>query len=290
MNFLTLSDLIPDKDASVMFLQQRGVLHNPRVCANGHAMTLQLRDNGDRWRCRLRQCRTEVGLRNDTWLENSRLSYRNIILFMYCWSNEMTSIEFCERELLLNKNTVVDWNNYLREVCAADLLQNPLAIGGPNTTVEIDESLFSRRKNHQGRLLPQQWVFGGICRETRECFMYAVPNRSAATLLPIIRDSILPGTTVMSDLWRAYGGINAMGFNHFTVNHSINFIDPITGAHTQNIENSWKLAKKRNKKQNGTHRAMLDSYLCEWMWRQKNRNNVLFDRILHDIVAYWPPI
>ena len=42
----------------------------------------------------------------------------------------------------MNKNTVVDWNNYLREVCAADLLRNHIAIGGPNTTVEIDESLF----------------------------------------------------------------------------------------------------------------------------------------------------
>ena len=51
--------------------------------------------------------------------------------------------------------------------------------------------------------------------------MYAVPNRSAATLMQIIQHSILPGTTVMSDLWRAYGGINTMGFKHFTVNHSV---------------------------------------------------------------------
>ena len=113
----------------------------------------------------------------------------------------MTSIEFCERELHMNKNTVVDWNNYLREVCAMDLLQNPIQIGGPNMTVEVDESLFARRKNHQGRGLPQQWVFGGICRETRDTFLYAVDRRDAATLLPIIQGSILPGTTIMSDLW-----------------------------------------------------------------------------------------
>ena len=101
--------------------------------------------------------------------------------------------------------------------------------------------------------------------------------------MPIIQNSILPGTTVMSDLWRAYGGINAMGFNHFTLNHSINFVDPVTGAHTQNVENSWRLAKLRNKRQHGTDRQMLDSYLCEWMWRQKNRNNMLFDGIIQDI-------
>ena len=108
----------------------------------------------------------------------------------------------------------------MREICAADLLANPIAIGGPNTTVEMDDSLFSRRKNHQGRQLPQQCVFGGIYRETRECFMYTVPDRSAATLLPIIQGSIRPGTTIMSDLWAAYGGIQAMGYTHLTVNHT----------------------------------------------------------------------
>ena len=62
-----------------------------------------------------------------------------------------------------------------------------VVIGGPGTTVVVDESLFSRRKNHQGRALPQKWVFGRISRETRESFMYAVPDRSARTLLPIIQ-------------------------------------------------------------------------------------------------------
>ena len=36
----------------------------------------------------------------------------------------------------LNKNTVVDWNIFVRKVNAADLLANPVAIGGPNTTLE----------------------------------------------------------------------------------------------------------------------------------------------------------
>ena len=83
------------------------------------------------------------------------------------------------------------------------------------------------------QVLRQQWVFGGICRETTECFMYTMPDRSAATLLPIIRNSIRPGTTVHSDLWRAYDGIAVMGFNHLTVNHSLNFVDLNTGSRTQ---------------------------------------------------------
>ena len=41
-------------------------------------------------------------------------------------------------------------------------------IGGTGTTVEIDESMFGKRKYHRGRILGvrQMWVLGGICRET----------------------------------------------------------------------------------------------------------------------------
>ena len=201
----------------------------------------------------------------------------------------MSSINYCKHELNIGHTSVVDWSNFLREVCAADLLANPVVIGGPGRVVEVDESLFTKRKNHQGRVYPQQWVFGGICRHTRESFMFTVPDRSGPILLPIIQQSILPGTTIMSDMWAAYGGIAAMGFQHLQVNHTYNFVDPVTGAHTQNVECSWKNAKMRNKRQHGTHRQMLDSYLCEWMWRQRNRNVNLFDKIIMDIVAHFPP-
>ena len=56
--------------------------------------------------------------------------------------------------------------------------------------------------------------------------------------------------------------------------------------HTQNVERSWKSAKERNKRHNGTHRQMLDSYMCEWMWRKRNANNNLFDQILNDISLF----
>ena len=84
--------------------------------------------------------------------------------------------------------------------------------------------------------------------------------------------------------------INEMKYTHQVVNHSENFVDPTTGAHTQTIESMWHLAKMRNKRQCGTHRTLLESYLCEFMWRRRLQNNSnAFDCILSDIVSFFPP-
>lgn len=291
MNLITLASTISSKEKAVAFLQEKGILHDRRRCAFGHEMSLSV--GSDRWRCNKRTCRTEIGIRRGTWLEGSRVDFQKVVLFIYCWSKELTSVEFCNEELSLNHNTTVDWNNYLREVCAWRLIQNSTVIGGDGLHVEIDESMFSRRKNEVGRVLPQQWVFGGICRETREVFLYTVPDRSRQTLESVIRNSIAPGSIIVSDGWAAYNyidQIDGMNYSHQVVNHSENFVDPTTGAHTQTIESMWHLAKMRNKRQCGTHRTLLESYLCEFMWRKRlqTKGNA-FDCILSDIVSFWPP-
>ena len=88
--------------------------------------------------------------------------------------------------------TVIDWFNYCREVCADRIRKHERPIGGPGTTVEIDESKFGKIQYHKGRYIEGQWVFGGICHETKTCFLVPVEHRNKETLLPIIRAQILP--------------------------------------------------------------------------------------------------
>ena len=99
-------------------------------------------------------------------------------------------------------------------------------------------------KYHRGRYIEGQWIFGGICRETKACFLVPVERRDKDTLLLIIRAHILPGTRVMSDMWKAYDCLQDEGYVHLTENHSLNFVDPDTGAHTQGIENRWWCVKR----------------------------------------------
>jgi transposase-like protein len=116
-------------------------------------------------------------------------------------------------------------------------------IGGPNKTVKIDESKFGRRRYHRGHPAKGQWVFGGVERESGRTFLVPVPDRTADTLVAIIHDWIEPGTTVISDGWGAYRYLDTQGFTHRTVNHSIHFVDPDTGDHTNNIQSTWHAIK-----------------------------------------------
>ena len=130
----------------------------------------------------------------------------------------MTTGEWCKQHLEISDHTVVDWNNYLREVCLSALLRRPSQkIGGEGLIVEVDESLFTRRKNNAGRILPQQWIFGGICRETKQSFVQLVPDRTMKTITEAINNNIEEGSVLYSDSWRSYctTGLEEAGFKHF---------------------------------------------------------------------------
>ena len=128
----------------------------------------------------------------------------------------------------------------MREICSLSLPENT-QIGGVNTIIEIDETHLHTRKYSRGRILAKEreqiWVFGGVERQSKKCFIVIVKNRSADVLIPIIAKYIKPGSTIISDQWKAYAKLSDIGFFHHTVNHSKNFINPEADwIHTQTIE------------------------------------------------------
>jgi hypothetical protein len=73
-------------------------------------------------------------------------------------------------------------------------------------------------------------------------------------LLDLIIKHIAPGSIVYSDMWKAYMDIVKVdkNFKHLMVNHSLHFVDPKTGVHTNNIESTWKTCKMKIKQMCGT--------------------------------------
>ena len=279
---LKLSMVIgPDIDQQISWLHSKGLLSRNKLCpACNQPMDLQQRsDITDRyrWRCPDSSCKKSVSLRSGTFFEQSRLHLRQWIVLMYWWSREYPVTNACG-EAEVDEKTAIQIYQYCRDICSWRILNHDssLLLGGPGVVVQIDESLFRHKpKNHRGRATTREVLVFGLCDTSHSPalgVMSTVPNRSAQTLLPIIERHVRQGSIVHSDEWAAYRRVQQLQSvnNHQTVNHSLHFVDPATGVHTQNIESYWARVKRRFKHMKGVHESMMTSYLDEFMWRERH--------------------
>ena len=95
-------------------------------------------------------------------------------------------------------------------------------------------------------------------------YMEVVDRRDAATLLPIIQAHTALGTIIHSEEWSSYRRVASLPnvAAHGAVNHSLHFVDPTTGVHTQNVESYWGRVKRKIKHMKGCHATEIPSYLA----------------------------
>jgi len=194
----------------------------------------------------------------------------------YYYLHHLGTYEQMEYEVELSTASIVQWVRNFQHIFALHLLANESTVGGPGTIVEVDGTSISARKFHD-RSFPvndRQWMFGGFERGTKKSFLKLVETCDPTTLLPIIQESVLPGTTIMSDLWEAYGGIYCLPVNyqHLTVSNGYKYVDPLKGSHIQAVGNNWSRYKRKIRKVQGSNTEENVRYsdcLQEFMWREK---------------------
>ncbi|KFD56634.1 hypothetical protein M514_02310 [Trichuris suis] len=129
-----------------------------------------------------------------------------------------------------------------------------------------------------------------LCRASEYNSTHVIlENRSSQTFTLVIREQVRSSSTIITDDWRGYHALAKEDYTHPHVNHSINFVHPVTRAHTQTIEPTWAVAKRQNKIRCRTRRSMLESYFYEFMWRLLQPGEDPFEKTLHEIAMYWPP-
>lgn len=239
-------------------------------------MILQKKDNSFYWKChgykkpnkkKRARCEMLQSVRKDTIFHKSKLSILQICMFVYLWIGN-ASLKLIGNECEINSpHTLTSWSSFCREILFDKMNKNKTPIGGPGKIVEIDESEFGKRRYHRGDRVEGQWVFGGVERDSGVCFMNLVEKRDKYTLLQVIKDWILPGTTIMSDCWKAYNCLGDEEYKLITVNKSIKFVDPDTAS----IFN----AAKRTIKPSGRRKHFFHGYLATYIFQKMCAKNNL---------------
>ena len=244
-------------------------------------------DKFGRFRCRRRNFRSRdkvVAAVKGSRFENVKLEPDKAIILMYSFARKWTYEDAIRETTLISESTssetVSDWYSYMREVCVVALERrhaNEGPMGGVGHVIEIDESLTGKQKNGVGRIPPGTWIFWMYDRTTKKLRMVRCPDnkRDTSNLIPIITSNIAAGSLIMSDQWSVYWNnknsrshLTQYGYKHQTVNHSENFVDPMTGANTQTIECYWHHLKTSMRKGGIPYEKKAD-HICEFIYRRE---------------------
>ena len=202
------------------------------------------------------------------------------VMFLVSSSRCGIAAKQVERELGCNYRTAWRMLNKVRNEL---MKQDDEPLSGE---VEVDETFIGgklrnadRRKAHAERpgQRPYTWktravVFGAVERGGR-IRATPVPNSQAKTLMPIVRQYVMPESMIFTDEWKAYDGLGKAGYRHHRIRHKASVY--VEGnVHTQTLDGFFGHFKTDVR---GTHhsisRKWLGGYLNEWVWKWNRRDD-----------------
>ncbi|KAH7815459.1 putative Uncharacterized transposase-like protein [Monocercomonoides exilis] len=118
-----------------------------------------------------------------------------------------------------------------------------------------------------------------------KCLIVRVKNRKKETLIPIIENNTIPGSTIYSDEWKAYSSLSSLGYDHHTVCHKYNFVDPESGICTNLIESTWSSFRK-SLPRNGIKEKYIDDFVTSFVG--KRSETLEFEDFIQKLLVYKP--
>lgn len=269
----SLHDWFFNENSCLKYLHDIGAFYVDQQCS-ACRNTMQLAISRQKFRCSRSTCRKEVSIRTGTFFEGSKLQFSKIMLMGYLWCNKTPASAITIMTGHSN-NTVALFQNHFRQLVSGRVQTEDMMVGGDGIIVEIDESKLGKRKFNRGHRVEGVWVLGGVERTAeRKVFLVHVEKRDAQTLLDAINRYVRPGSIIYTDMWKAYMGLrDNPSFEHHTVNHSLHFVDPVTGVDTNKIEATWNALKQLIRPRNRTSSG-IDEHLFEFIWRRQNNSRI----------------
>lgn len=167
-------------------------------------------------------------------------------------------------------------------------------LGGPGSGgVEMDETYFGGvRRGKKGKPAAgdkKKTAVVGIVERGGRIRAFAARDTKSATLLGMVKEHMLPESTVFTDEYAPYDGISHMknGYTHKRIKHSEK-VYVMGDIHTNTVEGFWSLLKGGIK---GVYHSIgsgyVQSYLDEYAFRYNRRfdDQPMFTAFLKQVVA-----
>jgi transposase len=153
---------------------------------------------------------------------------------------------------------------------------------------EVDETYIGASKpGKRGRGAGGKAVVFGVAQRNGNVSALIPRNLKTSTVVPLIKERVLPESMVYTDEFPAYDYLTEHGFKHERVHHTAKVW--VTGnAHTNTIEGFWSLLKRGI---DGVYHAVsqkhLQSYINEYSFRYNHRGDErhMFKTILAQITT-----
>lgn len=180
------------------------------------------------------------------------------------------SAKHLERELGVTYKTAWRMFKQIRSMLANDS-KEPLS-----GKVEVDETYIGgvRRGGKRGRGSENKIVVVGAAQRGGRVIAVKAENVKAVTVVPFVREYVLPHTTVFTDELPSYNTLPKYGYAHKRIHHASR-IYVMGDIHTNTVEGFWSLIKRSI---SGAHHSVsakyLQTYLNEYAFRYNRRFDI----------------
>jgi transposase-like protein len=232
-----------------------------------------------RWKCK--DCGRQFSVKLGTIFEDSAIPLNKWLVALWMLVNCRNGVSSYEVARAVGITQKSAWF-VLHRLRLALQGSGIVKLGGPNSTVEVDETYIGgkarnmhakvRRRRNVKDIGAKTMVMGAVERGGK-VYARVVANRQKETIKDVIFPVIEQGTTVNTDEFPAYiYAARDNEFEHKVINHLEKYVDG--NVHTNGIENFWSLLKRGL---GGTYIAVepfhLFRYVDEQAFRFNNRKD-----------------
>jgi transposase-like protein len=216
------------------------------------------------WKCKA--CKHQYSVKVGTVFEESRLGLDKWLPAVWLAANSKNGISSHELARALGITQKSAW--FMLHRIRLAMQAESIVLSGE---VEVDETFIGGKANNMHRSVRERkgmskgggsidkTVVLGMRERGGKVRAEVVPDTKKDTLQPAVKRAIEAGSTVYTDQWTGYTGLESR-YDHETINHLESYVEG--RVHTNGIENFWALLKRGL---NGTYVSVEPFHLFRYL-------------------------